>query len=366
MLLQPRRRVTQPQGPVEIDWANPLTRGLVFADAGPRLGYSRSLGFTGANFVSGSVSEVSAHVGAAVSIDAEGSSYFSYGAAAQIGPPLTILSVYVLTVAPTIAGRLFGNVLASNYGYALAPNATNARLLLSRSGANLVLTGAPHALGRVKVDVGVVDAASARLFENGVLTAGPTGHGGVATATGVLRIGADNSGSAGVRHVNFGGMVWARALSPAEVAAVSANPWQLFRPLPARLLVDLSGPVSISRPGGGTELGAWTSTDATLWQAIGETTPNDATFITSPELQASAQATPLIALTAPVAAGVLSVRLRAQRTQASGQLRVVLTTADGTPVGASAWQVLGSSYALYTLPASTTGTATHFRIEARL
>lgn len=124
--------------------------------------------------------------------------------------------------------------------------------------------------------------------------------------------------------------------------------------------------VLISRPGGGTELGAWTSTDATLWQAIGETAPNDATFITSPELQASAQATPLIALTAPVAAGVLSVRLRAQRTLASGQLRVVLTTADGTPVGASAWQVLGSSYTLYTLPASTTGTATHFRIEARL
>lgn len=129
---------------------------------------------------------------------------------------------------------------------------------------------------------------------------------------------------------------------------------------------SISGPVSIYRPAGGSLLGDWTSTEATLWQAIGEVPANDATFITSPALTASAQATPPITLDPPMPAGPCSVRLRAQRTATAGQLRVVFYGSGDLELGASAWQSLNGALTLHTLTLATVGTSTHLRIEARL
>lgn len=41
-------------------------------------------------------------------------------------------------------------------------------------------------------------------------------------------------------------VAWDRALSDAEVAAISANPWQLFRADPVRIYSLPSGPIGIS------------------------------------------------------------------------------------------------------------------------
>lgn len=363
MLLQPRRRVVQPQGPVEIDWANPLARGLIqaYLGSGDRYlvgGAQRAVptkvvgphGFAEARILASMLGVTSSVAGSSASV--------------------TMLSIERTSPAASVVANYFklGNSSTAARLYCSSSDGVTVGLLTARAyfgGATRTFGGSftrqpgDWYTGVVRHLVGY----GTTLFVDGqkdpteALGAGThLGYGfhGTRDITGVMECASALS------------VVWSRALSDAEVAAVSANPWQLFRPLPARLLVDLSGPVSISRPGGGTELGAWTSTDATLWQAIGEAAPDDATFITSPELLAGAQASELIALTPPVAVGVLSVRLRAQRTQASGQLRVVLTTADGTPVGASAWQVLGSSYSLHTLSATTTGTATHFRFEVKL
>lgn len=374
MLLQPRRRVVQPQGPVEIDWANPLTRGLVSALVPDGAGYVDYLRSASYPATSGLVRH--SRPGKIVSLD--GTGYTNLGVTSIGGVNLFASAASgswsVVTCAKGATAGSTGTFLAK----AGATDASKT-LQIFRSGTGLqtpavILRGTQVQTGWGFSDTDYHQYAVTFEAETAVAIAYGDADKQVALAIGGAAEQAENivigarTGGAGARLTGETSYTYffSRALSQPEVASLYRNPWQIFRPLPARLLVDLSGPVSISRPGGGTDLGAWTSTDATLWQAIGETTPNDATFITSPELLAGAQASELIALTPPVAAGVLSVRLRAQRTQASGQLRVVLTAADGTPVGASAWQVLGSSYSPYTLPATTTGTATHFKFEVKL
>ena len=129
--------------------------------------------------------------------------------------------------------------------------------------------------------------------------------------------------------------------------------------------VSAGGGVTIYRPAGGATLGDWTSTEATLWQALDETVASDTDYITSPGLIATAQATPAITLSEAVPAGSYTVRVRSDRTQTSGQIRVVFYNASEVEQGATAWQAVTGAFVTYELSATLSGTADRFRIEAK-
>ena len=67
----------------------------------------------------------------------------------------------------------------------------------------------------------------------------------------------------------------------------------------------------------------------------------------------------------PLPAGTHDIPVKADRTAASAQLRIVCLDAGGASVGATPWQVLTGTEATYTLPVTTTATATQFRIEVQ-
>lgn len=238
-LILPSRRVVQPQGPVEVNSENGLARGLIFSDVRPRLANASS--------ITGTVTEASGAGGSGINV-ASGSNFFSYGTVAQIGPPLTMVLQYVITATPSGAGRTFGNLSASNYGYGFGPNTTNNRVIFSRSGVNTILTGASIVVGRLRTAVAVADATNCWLYEDGVLLAGPTAHGGITAASGALRVGSDNAGTSNTAPQQmFMGAVFNRALQDAEARELSKNPWQLFRPIQRRIWVPVAGGGGISQ-----------------------------------------------------------------------------------------------------------------------
>jgi hypothetical protein len=120
--------------------------------------------------------------------------------------------------------------------------------------------------------------------------------------------------------------------------------------------------VQFYRPTGDVSAPGWLSTAGTLAGAINETTPSDASYITSPDVGSAA---PYRSTIASMAAGTYTMRLRARRTASVGEVRVVMLSAANAPVGTSAWQALSTGFAAYSLPVTTTGTATQFDLEVR-
>lgn len=120
--------------------------------------------------------------------------------------------------------------------------------------------------------------------------------------------------------------------------------------------------VQFYRPTGDVSAPGWLSTAATLAGAINETTPNNTSYITSPDVNTAAPA--LLSLPS-LPAGTYTARVTARRTGAVGELRLALFDASSNPVGTSSWQALGNSYSTYSLPVAITGTATRFHFEVR-
>lgn len=216
----------QPLGKPNIDRKNPLAAGLIDV-AFPYLQKTAEGDFgmvTGASVVPNAVGAR----GRATRITAEGSHNVAFsGGWSKRGAPMTLVAVYRLTATPALAVRLVGNWNASASGYALSPNATNFRALVSRAGANLTLTG--NAVSQdLQVDVLVIDGTNASYYQNGVLVAGPTSHGGMVAANQTFTFGSTTLEGSSARAEHYYAGVWNRCLSAAEAEKIASNPWQLF------------------------------------------------------------------------------------------------------------------------------------------
>jgi hypothetical protein len=157
----------------------------------------------------------------------------------------TFLHVYRLTALPVgnvrVAGNFLGGAVSAN-GYAFSPTSANFRAIVGATTTSVVLTGSAVSTAP-KVDFIEVNAATASLWENGVRTAGPTAATTAVAANGTFGLGSDNDGAAlSAPSENFLSIVWKRSLTSAEIASISANPWQLFRkrnsPPPWQLILD--------------------------------------------------------------------------------------------------------------------------------
>jgi len=130
-------------------------------------------------------------------------------------------------------------------------------------------------------------------------------------------------------------------------------------------LVEVQGPVTITRPNSDIAVSGWTSSNgAPLYDDIDEETPSDTDFITSPELT-STPVGATFGLTNSLSAGSYNISVRGRRTDTVGQMRVVLRDSGGVQVGATNWQTLTKTYTTYYFPITITGTATQSSVEAR-
>lgn len=134
--------------------------------------------------------------------------------------------------------------------------------------------------------------------------------------------------------------------------------------------VNVGAPVLVTlysgtfyRPSSDVVTTGWTSTGTTLAGAINELSPNDATFITSPDVSGTPGA--YTADVPPIPAGNYMRRLRARRTGATGEIRLLYLDAGGAEVGVTPWQALTSTMTTYSVGVTLTGIAVRLRIEVR-
>lgn len=152
-----------------------------------------------------------------------------------------------------------------------------------------------------------------------------------------------------------------RALAASEIAAISANPWQLFEQSPRPLWAP--EPVAtVYRPGSDITANGWTATPSgSLFERINESTLDTGDYITSPNLTNAVT----LGWDVSVPTGTNTIRINAQYLGTTGQLRVVMLDSGGSSVGNTSWQALTASAATYELTVTTTGISTQFRIEVQ-
>jgi len=254
-LILPSRRVVQPQGPVEIDRGSPLTAGIQFAyiPAFSRFSSVNNAGFQGGSAVFGAATT------------GQGIAYPT--------PPVFLGSLSqstILAVGSTRAvtgggvGQIGsgGDAIFSERGSSgsdiykiglVAVDTLSAEFVYRNDAGNLL----QQRVQCVGLNDGRKIAISAtkngtthRVGINGVFSSGTIGNASTAftNATLTRQIGADLADTAaawnGYVDVVAG---WDRALSVAEINALTDNPWQLFRPIQRRIWVPVAGGGGISQ-----------------------------------------------------------------------------------------------------------------------
>ncbi|CAB4138902.1 hypothetical protein UFOVP336_2 [uncultured Caudovirales phage] len=361
-----RERLSQPQSLTGVDWGNPITRGLEAIET-PTVPSGRDSGTLIA--ISGGLARQSTRAGQGYKGSGASSAlYRNIGLTVNPSAGQTILALVVGTTGTD--SRIFSVASPSSMILAIGSGQTTAskvRYFYRTPGADIG-TGETTA---VAFEAGIPHVAIMRyepgflsIFVDGKLdatqsaTASGTSASSLQVAVGaVVRAGSASLFSSSSLVL---GVYWNRALSDAEIASVSANPWQLFAP--QSQVINTAAAVSVYRPGSDVTVNGWTSTPSgTLASCIDDPTLDRADFITSPDLSSPAT----LAWNSPLPAGNWSVSVDGVRVGTAGQVRVVCLDAGGTSVGNTSWQVLTGTDTTYTLPVTTTATSTQFRIEVQ-
>jgi len=270
-LLRPSVWTQQPQQACEIDWSNPITRGMFTAILPTGSGaielVRKSLSSkSGSPTYSVGVAGNSGSGGASAYTQfADQDSYDAVG-------PITLLAL-INGSSATLAGSYLskGAFDAANVPYAFGRSNTSS-LYLTRGGAGdfqRFITGntiyVPDRLCAVGVTQNGVlgSGATATYYLDGV-TPGAAAGGGMSNT--VATANALPIRALGTAEQSYLALGWNRVLSNAEIKSLSDNPWQIFKPIPRRIFapVSASGGATIT-----TNLGTATASGltATLTQA---------------------------------------------------------------------------------------------------
>lgn len=358
----PRRIVrtepaAQPQAALSINWGNPITRGLIAlvdGASGMELIAQAAPTFNSGTRAAGSSGQAIGYTTA---------QYATYGFAnrSRLTNQLTLFSLTDYTAGGTPNSFLFGDTQSAGAGYnfGLYTNGSTWQAFVKTGGSGASAAGGAFAQRSRFVHAATYDGANIRQYLDGVAAGVTAKTGNVDTGSFSLNINRWNSTNVHAGRFYVGG-VWNRALSVAEIASLSANPWQLFEP--QMRSIPLPSGVTVYRPASDIIVNGWTpSTGSDLYAMIDEPVLNRADYITSPNLTDPTT----MGWSASLAAGTYDVSVDFDRTGATGQLRIVLLDSGGSAVGTSSWQAAPASAATTVFNVTTTGTSDRFRIEVQ-
>jgi len=249
-LILPSRRVVQPQQPAQVDWSNPLTRGLLdgLVDFGQGKVSLRGKPVTREN--AATIDQITGFRGRRHTSVTDQDSV-ALEQVARSAATLVIHGTATATAATTwyIAGGVADSAGAPALIYE-AGTSFSYFSIWSSAGTRTNVTGGPAATFPVGVKRTLAMAyagSNLKAYLDGVKVAD-----GAAPAS-TKAFGSLNSGtvSASAQNYSWYGiapiiLLYDRALSEAEIRALSDNPWQIFKPMSRRIWAPASAPAGQS------------------------------------------------------------------------------------------------------------------------
>jgi putative salt-induced outer membrane protein YdiY len=260
-LMTRRVRTTQPAQVPQIDWSNPLTRGLAFAFTHSDLAVGFAQGdVTSYPYTSGGRVNTQAGTGGQCSSTA----LYTVPAAGGItSSNYSLFAVATATSASVIQSALDMDNGGGSYRY-FQFRIANGKADFIPFNTSQAVTGqatAPVALTVAELSRGFTIGATASptrtaVFQNGVVTAATPSALSTPSNTLPMCVGARPSNA---QTWSTGGLslvaAWNRTLTDAEMQSLADNPWQLFKPASRRLWI------AYSAPSGNTAALSWTEAD---------------------------------------------------------------------------------------------------------
>lgn len=260
--LTPARQTTQPQGRVEVNWSNPLTRGLlslITVVDGRLMDIINNVQLTpaGTAYVMGGARGMGAIIGSSSSDAFSGTlpsidlstavrgNIFVYGETSSSSTASKRAIVYQ-TSGSTVIAIEFGN---GTNNYIAGLKQTNTSTFPAVNTGVFYSTDRPYF-----VSYGVdTSASTGALYINGVLpstnVSAGTGSGWKGAVNGVV-VGGNGASGPLNGEVWIGGL-YNRALTAGEQRALAENPWQLLRPVSKRVyFTQASGLYTMSADSG--------------------------------------------------------------------------------------------------------------------
>lgn len=277
--------VRQPQGPVRINRANPLSSGLMAAVSG------------GSGFVNLVTGTPLSYIGVGLKATSRGIAFDTTQNRAsnvQIDLPfpssgaLTMFALANRTVSVTAGGG--SDTIASLFSNKVSGDSTFYEFNLGNGFGALADNDKPRYSG----DNGAI------IYADGVALSGNNPAATALTSNQWYGVAAASTGSQASSSGGqityllttqtsqpFNGYValflfWNRTLTPLEIATVAQNPWQLFL-VPPRLFYPAAVSVQLLRPASTISAGAWTPVNAaSLFAAVNEVVADDTQYDTTP------------------------------------------------------------------------------------
>lgn len=187
------------------------------------------------------------------------------------------------------------------------------------------------------------------------------------------------------------GLYWNRALSQEESRAISRNPWVVFKPVITNTHIFTNLPVAISSitlVGTSSDTANNSSVDVittgvycnsdvltTGWQGvpnntnkysnIDEVTASSSDFVMSPNIYDAGNGPLIYGLNNTLASGTWEIDAEVKYFSAASDVKFTLLDSSNNPVGDSGWIPVSNTYVTYTPNITTTGTASRLQIEVR-
>lgn len=279
-LILPSRFNQQPQHAAPIDLGNPITRGLTLASIGSEGSVRRNV-VTGGTAVETSTTRTTTSVGRVFTYPAGAGSNFGNTPVVS-GTDQTII-VWSNPPADASQRPFFSDRNVEQLTF--AANAEPAGFTASSGQLCLIVV-----TGGVTRGFGATGAVDGNAHIYAVSRSGATGQfyvdgipvtttvsgtpGSLAIATHIAKLGRHDGTGLSLRADLGFVLVWNRQLSDAEVAAISANPWQVFKAPTRRLWAPTAGgggsDVTVALTGEATAASAGTLTTATEKTLTGE------------------------------------------------------------------------------------------------
>lgn len=245
-LLLPSRYNQQPQGRLQIDWSNPITRGLLFD-----IDHSRGIAV---DWVKGYVASASAPV---VPLQVGLAQSFT-GTGYRVGSGLTNAGLGLADKATlwSMRGPMAGpgNFLALGTGqfdtvFGLGSYGDGVSFIVWKNGGFVFCNNPfPANANGINQYCATLDGTNLVGYVNAFVTGGAANSGNLNAIEGSIGINTWTSdGLTGGTTMNIvRSRGWNRALSAAEVKSLNDNPWQIYKAPPRLLVAASSGPVNVT------------------------------------------------------------------------------------------------------------------------
>jgi hypothetical protein len=366
MASRPKRWTKQPQGNVEIDWGNPITRGLATA-------YLPTARYPGIDLVT-KVFDTSTTRGSLL----PGTNGVRYAVTGTNVPwtlnfaPVGILANYpavsVFTLFEqydtTTTGVIFGGGNnASQYARFEKNNNGSISFVPNTNSGGSAIAGPVLNTNQVYALAAINQGNERELFVDAVSQ--------ISSNTSITFInGAYGYAGSSFLVVNhhrriglYCGYVWTRRLTPFEIKSLTDNPWQIFAPQRTYVFPNPANLPIISRPSSDVLKNGWVpSQGSQLYPMVNEVIPDNSTWIDSPVVDGS-PGPAVMGIDNSLTTGTIIVRVRAKKLANAGRFRVLLLDSSGNTVGTSSWQSVTSTITDYALSVATSGTTARVSIE---